>query len=125
MIFDTDVLVWATRGNLKAARRIDAAAVRALSIVSFMELLQGARSKLEARQIKQSLRQFEFRILNLSQAIGASAAALIEEHSLAHGIQLADALIAATAIETDQPLCTANVKHFRPIKGLSRAAFRP
>jgi predicted nucleic acid-binding protein len=124
MIFDTDVLVWASRGNLKAARTIDASADRALSIVSFMELLQGARSKLEARQIKQSLRQLQFRILNLSEAIGATATALIEEHALAHGIQLADALIAATALETDQPLCTANVKHFRPITGLSRVAFR-
>ena len=125
MIFDTDVLVWASRGNLKAARAIDAAADRALSIVSFMEILQGARSKMETRQIKQSLRQMQFRILNLSETIGATAAALVEQHALAHGIQLADALIAATAIETDQPLCTANVKHFRPIAGLSRVAFHP
>jgi predicted nucleic acid-binding protein len=125
MIFDTDVLIWTSRGNLKAARAIDATANRALSIVSFMELLQGARSKQEARQVKQSLRQLQFRILNLSEAIGATAAALIEQHALAHGIQMADALIAATAIETDQPLCTANGKHFRPIAGLSRIIFRP
>lgn len=55
MIFDTDVLVWASRGNLSAARTIDAVTDRVLSIVSLMELLQGARSKLEARQIRQSL----------------------------------------------------------------------
>ena len=125
MIFDTDVLVWASRGNLRAARIIDAATDRALSIVSFMELLQGARSKLEARQIRQSLRQLQFRILPLSEPIGATAATIIEQHALAHGIQLADALIAATAIETDHALCTANVKHFRPIGSLSRVAFRP
>ena len=125
MIFDTDVLVWASRGNLSAARTIDAASDRALSIVSLMELVQGARSKLEARQIRQSLRQLQFRILPLSEPIGATAAAIVEQHALAHGIQLADALIAATAIETDLPLCTANVKHFRPIGSLSRVAFRP
>jgi predicted nucleic acid-binding protein len=125
MIFDTDVLVWAARGNLRAARTIDAATDRALSIVSFMELLQGARTKLETRQIRQSLRQLQFRILPLSETIGATAAAIIEQHALAHGIQVADALIAATAIEEGQPLCTANVKHFRPISSLSRVAFRP
>ena len=125
MIFDTDVLVWASRGNLRAARTIDAATDRALSIVSFMELLQGARSKVEARQIRQSLRQLQFRILPLSEPIGATAAAIIEQHALAHGIQLADALIAATAIDSGRSLCTANVKHFRPIGSLSRMAFRP
>lgn len=125
MIFDTDVLVWASLGSLRAARTIDAVTDRALSIVSFMELLQGARSKLEARQIRQSLRQLRFSILPLSEPIGATAAAIVEQHSLAHGIQLADALIAATAIETGHPLCTANVKHFRPIGSLSRVAFRP
>ena len=125
MIFDTDVLIWASRGNPSAARTIDAATDRALSIVSLMELLQGARSKLEARQIQQSLRQLQFRILPLSEPIGATAAALIEQHALAHGIQVADALIAATAIESGLPLCTANAKHFRPIGGLARVACRP
>jgi predicted nucleic acid-binding protein len=125
MIFDTDVLVWASRGNLSAARAIDAAPDRALAIISLMELLQGARSKLEARQIQQSLNQLRFRVLPLSEAIGARAAALIEQHALADGIQLADALIAAAAIESGLPLCTGNAKHFRPIRGLSRIAFRP
>jgi predicted nucleic acid-binding protein len=90
-----------------------------------MELLQGARSKLEARQIRQSLLRLRFRILPLSEPIGATAAAIIEQHALAHGIHLADALIAATAIETGRSLCTANVKHFRSIGALSRVAFRP
>ncbi len=127
MIFDTDVLIWTSRGNLSgaAARTIDACPDRALSIVSLMELLQGARSKVEARQIQQSLRQLQFRILPLSEAIGAMAAALIEQHALAHGIQLADALIAATAMEFGHPLCTGNAKQFRPIRRLSCVAFRP
>ena len=61
------VLIWASRGNIGAARTIDAATDGALSIVSFMELIQGARSKLEARQIRQSLRWLQFRILPLSE----------------------------------------------------------
>jgi predicted nucleic acid-binding protein len=125
MIFDTDVLIWAARGNSSAARVIDTTANRALSIISLMELLQGARSKLEARRIRQSLLALQFRILPLSESIGANAAALIEQHALAHGIQVADALIAATAMEIGEPLCTSNVKHFRPLRRLSLVAFRP
>jgi len=124
MIFDTDVLIWALRGNERAARAIDAAPDRALAIVSLMELLQAARSKVEARQIRKSLRELRFRVLPLSEAVGATAVELIEQHALAHGIQVADALIAATAIEADLPLCTGNAKHFRPIRGLARVAFR-
>ena len=69
MIFDTDVLIWASRGSERAARAIDAAPDRLLTIVSLMELLQGARSKLEARQIQQSLRQLQFRILPLPKPL--------------------------------------------------------
>jgi predicted nucleic acid-binding protein len=125
MIFDTDVLIWASRGNEKAARLIDSTPHRAIAIVSIMELFQGARSKLELRQIRYSLRQLGFRILPLSEPVGSIAASLVEQYSLAHGIEVVDALIAATAIEFDLPLCTGNAKHFRLIPGLSRVAFRP
>ena len=125
MIFDTDVLIRTLRGNERAARAIDGATDRALAIVSLIELLQGARSKLEGRQMRQSLRQLQFRIPPLSEAIGSAATALIEQHGLAHGIQLSDALIAATAMESGRSLCTENGKHFRPIRGLSCVALRP
>ena len=125
MIFDTDVLIWAARGSSPAARVIDATLDRAVSVVSLMELLQGARSKLEARRIRQSVRGLQFRVLPLSESIGANAAALVEQHALSHGIQVTDALIAATAMEAGEPLCTANVKHFRPLRNLTLIAFRP
>lgn len=125
MMFDTDVLIWASRGSSSAAHVINSTPERELSIVSLMELLQGARSKLEVRQIQKSLRQLRFRILPLSETIGATAVALIEQHALSHGLQLSDALIAATALESAVPLCTSNIKHFRPILALSKVAFRP
>jgi predicted nucleic acid-binding protein len=125
MIFDTDVLIWALRGSPQAARTIETAENRALSVVSFMELLQSARSKLEGDRIRQSLRRLGFEILPLSEPIGATAAAIIEQHALAHAIQLADALIAATAIQSGLTLYTGNVRHFRAIRNLSLKAFRP
>jgi predicted nucleic acid-binding protein len=125
MIFDTDVLIWASRGNLRAARAINDAGDRALSIISFMELLQGSRTKLEAKRIQKSLRQLQFQILPLSEAIGSGAATLISQHALPDGMQVADALIAATVLESGDSLCTGNTKHFRPIRGISLVAFRP
>ena len=37
---------------------------------------------------------------------------------LSHGLGLVDALIAATALSLNAPLCTFNLKHFRHIPGL-------
>jgi predicted nucleic acid-binding protein len=125
VIFDSDVVIWASRGDEAAAASIEAATERALSVVTVMELLQGARSKMEARIIQESLRQLRFRILPLSGTIGDTAKALIDEYSLAHGLQVADALIAATALEEGDQLCTANAKHFRPIRHLLLTIFRP
>ena len=46
MIFDTDVMIWAFRGNEKALDAIDNAPSRAISAVTYMELLQGVRNKM-------------------------------------------------------------------------------
>ena len=45
MLFDTDMLIWVQRGNVKAAAAIDAEPDRHLSLQSYMELLQCARDK--------------------------------------------------------------------------------
>jgi predicted nucleic acid-binding protein len=48
---------------------------------------------------------------------------LVEARFLSDGPLLADALIAATAIEHNSVLCSANSKHFRGIPGLLVKAF--
>lgn len=124
MLFDTDVLIWAARGNASAAAVIERSKSRAVSIVSVMELLQGARSKTEMKAIHGVFRQTGFEVYPLTEAIGARAAALIEDHSLSSGLQVCDALIAATAMEHDEALITGNHKHFRAIPKLSVKVFR-
>ena len=52
MLFDTDVLVWLFRGNSKVLRVVDIDINRRISIITYMELLQGARNKQEIKNIK-------------------------------------------------------------------------
>jgi predicted nucleic acid-binding protein len=49
----------------------------------------------------------------------------MEEFALSAGLELADALIAATAAEHKIAVCTANDKHYKTIPGLTVARFRP
>ena len=76
-------------------------------------------------EAKTFVRLAGFRVIPLSDNIGHRASLYLEEYRLATGIGLADALIAATAAESGEALCTANMKHFRQIKGLALARFAP
>ena len=119
MIFDTDVLIWAARGNVKAARTIENAPKRRISTQTYLELLQCARDKRQQSATRSFLRDYRFEILPLTPGIGVRASVLIEQFSLSHNLRAGDAIIAATAIENDMMLCSANVKHYRHIPMLS------
>jgi len=125
MLFDTDVIIWALRGNLKASGRIDGAASLHLSAVSYMELLKGARDKREQKAIQAFLRDLGFEQLPVTSAICHRAVIYVEEFALSSGLELADALIAATACEHGIELCTANDKHYRVVADLNLRIFRP
>lgn len=90
-----------------------------------MELFQGARSLSEVAIIRRFFPSNDFRIIPISETASHLAATLIEEFALRAGLQVADALIAATAREHSQVLVTGNVRHFRVIPQLELKAFRP
>ena len=125
MIFDTDIFIWAQRGNEKAAKLMEKSEVRCLSIQSFMELLQCARDKKQHKYIKDFLTSFDFLVLPFTENIGHRASIYIEEYTLASGLRSGDAIIAATAVENNLPLATSNVKHFKMIKELKLKSFKP
>ena len=125
MIFDTDILIWAERGNERALEVINDSVERAVSIYTYMELLQGARDVSERVKIKSFLTEGAFQILPLTENIGHRALIYVEEYARSSGMRADDAIIAATAIENGFMLVSGNQKHYKPIRELLFKAFRP
>lgn len=125
MLVDTDVLIWNLRGNDKAARLLDAQPGLSISAVSYMELLQGIRDKRELRALRRALDYWNARVVQINEAISTRASYLVEQYALSDSLQLADALIASTALELGLELVTANDRHYKVIDGLTINVFRP
>ena len=125
MLVDTDVLIWHLRGYAQATRRLDQLDSLTLSAVSYMEVLQGMRDKTELAAVKKMLELRAARIVPLTEVTTQQAIALMESLTLSHGLQMGDALIAATALEQRLTLLTGNVKHFRTVSSLQLEAFVP
>lgn len=125
MPVDTDVLIWHLRGNPRATRRLDEVGVLTLSVVSYLEVLQGVRSRAEMLAVKKMLDKRSASLLPLTEVITTRATRLMESLTLSHGLQMGDALIAATAVEHRLAVLTANVKHFSAVAGLVVEAFAP
>ena len=125
MLFDTDILIWYLRGNSNAADLPGQAITRQTSAESYMELLQSSRGNDQNQRIRNFLSEFDFAILPLSENIGHRAAIYMEAYGPANRLDAMDTLIAATAVESDIHLATANVKHFSPIVELRVVRFKP
>jgi hypothetical protein len=90
-----------------------------------MELVQGMRNAKELRVLKQSLREWEVKVMQCETEISIKAAMYVEEYFLSHSMQLSDALIAATASHLGAEILTANDKHYKHIKDIKIKKFRP
>jgi hypothetical protein len=124
ILLDSDVLIWHTRGHEQAKTRLAQIDPWRISTITYLELAQGCRSKEELQRVKRGLARKKTEILSITPAICERAMALIDTHTLSEGLQLADALIAATALEHGLVLLTANTKHFQAVKDLKLEAFR-
>jgi len=125
VIVDTDVLVWYMRGNESAYQLIEKLTGFNISVVTYMELVQGMRNKNELNSLRKALHVWNTKVLYISEEISAKAMFLVEQHYLSHSLQLADALIGSTAIHYGLPLVTANDRHYKIIKGLKIRKFKP
>ena len=125
MILDTDVLIWFLRGKETAVTAVMDALPFSVSIVTYMELMQGMRNKQELAKMKKAFREMDVKVIPISQSISLRACEYVEEYSLSSSMELADALIAATCVESCEMLYTANDKHYKVVDGLNLKVFRP
>ena len=125
MLVDTDVLIWFLRGRLSARRTIEDCDSIDLSAVTCMELVQGVRDKEELRLLRLTIRRDGWRVLPLTEGISHRATMYIENYASSHGLRLADALIAAAAVEYGAVLMTAKVRRYECIPDIALERYRP
>lgn len=125
MILDTDVIIWFLRGNEKAINAVMNAMPFSVSIVTYMEIVQGMRNKQELEHMKKAFEKMGVSIIPITESISRRAAKYVEEYFLSSSMELADALIASTCIETGNLLFTANDKHYKVVENLQMNIFRP
>ena len=125
MIFDTDIFIFAERGDKKAQQAILEDTDLKISVISRMELVQGCRDKKELAVLENFLQTVKCRIIHCSNELSITADVLIRQYALSNNLSLGDAIIAATALHHQETLYTANYKDFRYIDGLTVKRFRP
>jgi len=113
ILLDSDVIIAWLRGTAPVARRIPALLgdghILSWTPVSVAEIFAGAR-KGEERQLENLFLVLE--TLVVSGEIGEKAGHYLHLYSRSHGVELGDALIAATAYVLEVPLWTLNRRHY-------------
>ena len=125
MIIDTDVLIWYLRGNEKAKDIVEKNIPFSISVVTYIELIQGMKNKNEFKLFQKQILKWKTKIIQLDQEISSRAMFYIQEYFLSHSMQLADALIAATVVQNSEILLTANEKHYKFIPNIECKKYFP
>lgn len=125
MIIDTDVIIWYMRGNEKAYKAIENARNFFISVVTYMEIVQRMRNKKELNILRKAIHSWNAKILYIPEDISSKSMFFVEQHFLSHSLQIADALIGATAVTYGLPILTGNDKHYKIIKDIQLKRFRP
>ncbi|HBG36438.1 MAG TPA: VapC toxin family PIN domain ribonuclease [Treponema sp.] len=125
MIIDTDVLIWYLRGNEKAKKAVENLIPFSISVVTYMEIIQGMKNKEEFKLFQKQMLNWNTKIIQIEQEISSRAMFYVQEYTLSHAMMLADALIAATVVQNGETLLTANDKHYKCIPTLEYKKFNP
>jgi Predicted nucleic acid-binding protein, contains PIN domain len=125
LIIDTDVLIWYLRGNEKAKNIVEDNVPFSISVVTYMEIIQGMKNKEEFKLFQKQMLRWNTNIIQIDQEISSRAMFYVQEYSLSHSMMLADALIAATVVQNSEILVTANDKHYKFIPNIECKKFSP
>ena len=110
ILVDTDILIDYLRGIPSAIQYLEtSAADLSLSVVNVAELHAGVRD--HEREAVNALLEC-FKIVPLDKEIAVRGGLLRRDFGKSHGIELADALIAATVESIGGTLATLNRKHY-------------
>lgn len=110
-LFDTCVLVDYLRGRPAAVefvRRVEGRP--SVSVITAAELCAGVRDETESRRVEAVLTELSVRDVDLG--IARLAGRFCRTYRRSHGIEIPDALIAATAQVHGIRLVTRNARHF-------------
>ncbi len=117
VIVDTDIIIKIFRGDKEKRDVLEPIQDElGIFIITAMELMSGAKSKKREFEISKTVKAYN--LFDLTSNIGTRAFSIIKKYHLHHTVSIADALIAATAIENNLPLYTDNLNDYFFIKEL-------
>jgi predicted nucleic acid-binding protein len=125
VVIDSDVLIWYLRGNKNAQNIINKNIPFRISVINYMELIQGMKDKRELKLLQKYFRKWSVEILQINENISTRAMFLVEDYYLSHALELSDAIIAATTLENQEILLTSNDKHYKFIPNIQINKFKP
>ena len=124
-LIDSDILIDAAAQVVKEAvdclKSVEQQSTLIVCTITEMELLVGYRNKAELQNPDRLLERFQ--IIPLNEEISHSAVVLIRRYRLSHGLLLADALIAATALTLACDFITKNQRDYRFVENLSLLSY--
>ena len=120
VLIDTDVMIDFLRGHPKAVALVKEHSSRIiLSSIVAAELYAGVRGDEELDTLDNLMSLF--RVVPVALSLARTGGLHKRDYFKAHGVGLADAIVAATAESEDADLKTLNIKHYPMIKGLKPA----